>query len=56
MSWTTLDGFDPCDYMCVIGATYRHRKVALICLSLTNESCGEKKQPREAEADMGSLM
>lgn len=49
MSWTALEGFDPCDYnVCIIGATFRHHKVAQICLSLTKQSCGEQKQPREA--------
>lgn len=57
MSWTILGGFDPYDYnACLCSAIFRHHKVAQIYFNLTNESCGEQKQPREAEADMGSLV
>lgn len=57
MSWTILTGFDPYDYnACLCSAIFRHHKVAQIYFNLTNESCGEQKQPREAEADMGSLV
>jgi len=51
-------GFDPYEYAkaWISSTVFRHRKDPQIYPSPANKSYGRQKQPREAHADMGSLV